>query len=122
MYTIDMVLELTVTFFLKYYLPGAKFLISLTYLLLLLFVCLFVFVFFSFFPIQEFGLKQYYQPQRECIFPSVLLTFSVGLVYMYVLPLCIVEILSSCSFVPCWLSNSILTSRSSKPSYIIFLD
>ena len=89
---------------------------------------LFFFLFFFlcfFFPIQESGLKQYYQSQQECIFPSVLLTFSVGLVnclYMYVLSLCITAILSSCSFVPCWLSNSILTSRSRKPSYIIFLD
>ena len=46
MYKIHMVLELTVIFFLKYYSPGAKFFITLTYLLLF-FVLFFLFCFFS---------------------------------------------------------------------------
>ena len=50
MYTIHMVLELTVIFFfLKCYSPGAKFFITLTYLLLFFVLLFFVFFFSAFF-------------------------------------------------------------------------
>ena len=88
MYTIHMVLELTVIFFFWNITHQAlNFLSLLPICCCCCCCCCFFFFSLLFFPIQESGLKQYYQSQQECIFPSVLLTFSVGLVnclYLYV--------------------------------------